>query len=419
MLYVLPLAFALAGLAMYGVLGGADFGAGFWQLTAGLDRDPEPIREHAHHSMAPVWEANHVWLIFVLTVIWTAYPKFFGSLASTLSVALLVAAVGIICRGATYALRSGTASPREQRAVDTVFGISSVITPFALGAAAGGIAAGKVPVGNASGGPFSSWLNPTSILIGALAVVTGAYLAAVFLSGDAVRAGEPELARRFRMRALTAGVVAGAVAIGGLVVVHADAHSLYHQLLAGRGLPALVVSVLAGTATLVLVWLERFELARYCAALAVAAIVAGWALAQSPHLLPGLTVRQAAAPHDTQVAVLVAILAGGAILLPSLVTLFRLQIGGRLGYGGGEPQTAGGEPQTAGGEPQPAGRAQRAPISPRRPTLLVRIAGALLIAGFGLTNVADAGWAHVVGAACFLAFVVTAFRVAVPLEPQA
>ncbi len=402
MLYVLPLAFALVGLALYGVLGGADFGSGFWQLTAGLGPDPEPIREHAHDSMAPVWEANHVWLIFVLTVIWTAYPKFFGSLASTLSVALLIAGLGIIFRGATYALRAGTATSREQRAIDTVFGVSSVITPFALGAAAGGIAAGKVPVGNAAGGLFSSWTGPVSILIGALAVVTGAYLAAVFLSGDAARAGEQKLAERFRLRALGSGLLAGAMAIGGLVVLHADAHSLYHQLLAGRGLPALAVSVVAGTGTLALVWVRRFEAARYCAALAVAAIVAGWALAQSPHLLPGLTARQAAAPHDTQVAVLVAILGGGAILLPSLVALFRLHIGGFLGYGGAQHEV-------------PIG-AQAERAQPRRPALLTRIAGALLIAGFGFTNVANAEWAHILGAACFVAFVVSAFRVAVPLE---
>ncbi len=151
--------------------------------------------------MAPVWEANHVWLIFVLTVTWTAYPKAFGSLASTLSVALLIAGIGIIFRGAAYALRAG-ARGREQRAIDTVFGISSMVSPFALGAAAGGIASGRVPVGNAAGGLFSSWLNPTSILIGALAVLTGAYLAAVFLSGDAVRVNDRDLAETFRARAL-------------------------------------------------------------------------------------------------------------------------------------------------------------------------------------------------------------------------
>src|SRR3954452_1095055 len=153
----------LAGLALYTVLGGADFGAGFWQLSAGRGPHARAIRDHAHHSIAPVWEANHVWLIFALTVMWTAYPKAFGSIASTLSVALFIAAIGIVMRGALYALRSGTATAREQRRVDTLFGISSVLTPFALGAAVGGIASGRVPVGNAAGHLFSSWLNPTSI----------------------------------------------------------------------------------------------------------------------------------------------------------------------------------------------------------------------------------------------------------------
>ncbi len=401
MLYVLPLVFALVGLALYGVLGGADFGAGFWQLTAGSGEQAEEIREQAHRSMAPVWEANHVWLIFVLTVIWTAYPRAFGSLASTLSVALLIAAVGIIFRGAAYALRSGSATAREQRAIDTAFGVASLIAPFALGAAAGGIASGRVPVGNAAGHLFSSWLNPTSILIGALAVVTGAYLSAVFLCGDAVRAGNPSLSERFRTRALLAGVVAGGVAIAGLIVLHGDAHSIYDQLVAGRALPALIASALAGGTTLALVIVRRYEPARYSAAVAVAAIVAGWALAQSPRFLPGLTVHQAAAPHDTQVAVLVAIIGGGAILFPSLFTLFRLTLGGH--FEADAPATEHPGTQAA---------------TPARPALLVRVAGALLIAGFGFTNVADAEWAHVVGAACFIAFVATGFRAAVPLPAE-
>src|SRR3954454_10187818 len=137
MLEALPLVFALVGLALYTVLAGADFGAGFWQLFAGRGPHAARVREHAHDSMAPVWEANHVWLIFVLTVFWTAYPKAFGSIASTLSVALFVAAIGIIFRGAAYALRSGGERARELHAIDTAFGASSVITPFALGAAIG------------------------------------------------------------------------------------------------------------------------------------------------------------------------------------------------------------------------------------------------------------------------------------------
>jgi cytochrome d ubiquinol oxidase subunit II len=402
-LYTLPLCFALIGLAMYGVLAGADFGAGFWQLVAGGGEQAEPIREQAHRSMAPVWEANHVWLIFVLTVVWTAYPKAFGSIASTLSVALGLAAVGIVLRGATYALRSGAAARREQRAIDTVFGISSVIAPFALGAAVGGIASRRVPVGNAAGEMFRSWLNPTSITIGVLAVVTGAYLAAVFLSGDSLRAGDEALAERFRVRALGAGVVAGAVAIAGLVVLHSDAHPLFHHLVAGRGLPALIASALGGTATLALVLARRYEPARYTAAVAVAAIVAGWALAQSPEILPGLTVRQAAASHDTQVTVLVAIGAGAAVLFPSLLTLFRLALGGLSAV---EPAR------------QPPPEEARGSELSRHPALLVRMAAALFIAGIGFTNVADAEWAHVIGAACFIGFVVTGFRVAVPLQSR-
>ena len=201
-LYQVPIAFVLAGLVLYVVLGGADFGAGFWQLVAGSGERAERIREHAHESTAAVWEANHVWLIFVLTVTWTAYPKAFGSLASTLAVALFVAALGIIARGALYALRSGTGTAREQARIDTAFGLASVVAPFALGAALGGIASDRVPVGNAAGHLVSSWINPTSILIGVLSVATGAYLAAVYLSADARRVGDAAMETAFRTRAL-------------------------------------------------------------------------------------------------------------------------------------------------------------------------------------------------------------------------
>src|SRR5947207_11050516 len=250
MLYALPLVFALIGLALYGVLGGADFGAGFWQLAAGRGKHAERIREHAHNSMAPVWEANHVWLIFVLTVVWTAYPKAFGSIASTLSIPLFIAAVGIIFRGTAYALRAGASTKRELSAIDTAFALSSILTPFALGAAVGGIASRRVPVGNAAGDQFSSWLNPTSLLIGVLAVATAAYLAAVFLCADAARLGETKLERKFRVRALAAGLVSGAIALGRMAVLHSDAHPLYHGLVEGKRFIGLVASIVAGCATL-------------------------------------------------------------------------------------------------------------------------------------------------------------------------
>jgi cytochrome d ubiquinol oxidase subunit II len=407
-LYEIPLIFVLIGLVLYTVLAGADFGAGFWQLTAGSGERGERIRDHAHHSMATVWEANHVWLIFVLTVFWTAYPVAFGSIASTLSVALFVAGVGIIFRGAAYALRAGTTSAHEVRAVDTVSALSSILTPFALGAAVGGIASRRVPVGNAAGNLITSWLNPTSILIGVLAVATSAYLAAVYLAADAARLGEDELERRFRTRALGAGLTAGAIAVGGLAVLHSDAHPLYHQLLAGAGLPALIVSVLAGVTTLGLVWVRRFETARYTAALAVAAIIAGWALAQQPSLLPGLTVKQAAAPHDTLVAVIVAVVAGGAILFPSLGLLFKLTLSGRLDHAEHEERAGGPVPI-----PISPGRAV---LSASATGLLVRLAAACLISGVGFLTFAEPGWAHLIGVISLLAFVLIGFMAVAPGE---
>ncbi len=405
-LFALPLVFILIGLALYAILAGADFGAGAWQLLAGRGPAAEAIRDHAHDSMAAVWEANHVWLIFVLTVLWTAYPTAFGSIASTLSIPLFIAAIGIILRGAAYALRAGVGTRRELRAIDMVFALSSILTPFALGAMVGAIASRRVPVGNAAGDMLTSWLNPTSILVGVLAVTSAAYLAAVFLCADAARRGEPELVRGFRVRALGSGILAGAIAVGGLWVLHEDARALYHGLLDGDGRVALLATALAGVATLALVSSSHFEPARYTAALAVAAIVLGWALAQQPLLLPGLTVSQAAAPHDTLVALMVAVLAGGAILFPSLALLFRLVLRGRLDHAAPAVVSA--------GAVRPLSPLRS--LSPLRPGLPARLAGACLIAGVGLLSVAEGGWAHAIGVLGLVGFVVLAFVAVAPAD---
>jgi cytochrome d ubiquinol oxidase subunit II len=396
-LHDVPMIFILAGLVFYAVLGGADFGAGIWQLAAGSGRDAQRLRDHAHDSMAPVWEANHVWLIFVITVLWTAYPSAFASIASTLELPLFAAAVGIILRGGAYALRAGTRTAREARAIDTVFALSSLLTPFALGTVVGAVASLRVPVGNAAGGLISSWSGSLSIMIGAMAVCFGAYLAAVFLAADATREGEEWLERSFRARALAAGAAAGALAVGGIAVLHLDAPRLYHRLLSLPGLPGVVVSGACGAGAMLLVWRRRYEPARYLAALAVAAIIAGWAAAQQPVLLRGLTLAAAAAPRDVLVAVIVAVLAGGLILFPSLALLFRLTLRGALGHG----EQADGELE--GGAAGGAGALVGARL---RPGLLARAAGACLIAGFGLLTVASAPWAHGVGVVCLLAFVV-------------
>jgi cytochrome bd ubiquinol oxidase subunit II len=264
-------------------------------------------------------------------IVWTAFPTAFGSVFSTLSIPLFIAALGIIFRGAAFALRGQAATIREARLLGGLFALASVLIPFSLGAAIGGIASGRVPVGNAAGDPVTSWLNPTSALIGVIAVISGAYLAAVYLAGDSVRAGQPDLVRAFRARALGSGVVAGAVALGGLLVLREDAPDLYAGLTSGGGLVMVVGSGLAGLATLGLVWGERYGLARVTASVAVAAIVVGWALAQDPYVLPGqLTLDQAAAGDATLTAVLIGIGVGSLILGPSLWWLYRLVLQGRL-----------------------------------------------------------------------------------------
>jgi cytochrome bd ubiquinol oxidase subunit II len=333
MLPELAAALTLVGLTAYVVLGGADFGAGFWDLTAGGAERGAPVRALVKRGMSPVWEANHVWLIFVLVILWTAFPEAFGSIGSTLAIPLFLAALGIVLRGGAFALKGEAATIAEARALGAVFALSSVVTPFFLGTAAGAIAAGEVPVGNAEGDAWGSWTGALPLLVGVLAVATGAHVAAVFLGADARRADRPELVRAFRTRALGSGVVAGALALAGLAVASSDAPDLYDDLVSGAGLACVIASGLAGVLTLVLEWRERFELARYTVAAAVGAIVAGWALAQEPYLLPpGLTVEEAAAPDATLAALLIAAAVGMAILIPALVWLFRLALAGRLAY---------------------------------------------------------------------------------------
>jgi cytochrome bd ubiquinol oxidase subunit II len=390
MLNELPLIFILVGLIAYAVLAGADFGAGIWILLS--KPGDKRLRAHARHAMGPVWEANHVWLIFVLVVFWTAYPEALASAASTLSIPLSLAAVGIVLRGTAYALRAQADDGAVATGIERVFGLSSVLTPFALGATIGGIASGRVPVGNAAGDLVTSWLNPTGIAIGALSVATSVYLASVYLAADASRLGEPDLMRAFRTRALLTGVIAGALALAALIVVRVDTKPIWDGLTSGWGLVALGASGLGGVVTLALVRAGRYEPARVAAAVAVAAVIAGWAVAQRPNLLPGLTVDQAAAGRATLIALIAVIAAGALVLLPSLALLFSLTLRGR--FDPGQVMVAPSVPERRG--------------APRVASRLV-IAGVCLLVGTGLTVFADSGWGLACGVVLLLAFVTIAF----------
>ena len=321
------LAVMWTGVTAYALFGGADFGAGFWDLLAGGPQRGSAQRKLIEQAIGPVWEANHVWLIFVLVVLWTGFPEAFAAIASSLYVPLTLVAVGVILRGAGFAFRKAVTGVALERLFGATFAASSVITPFFLGAIAGAVASGRVPAGTAEAHPIHSFVNPTSVLGGALAVVVCAYLAAVYLMADADQADDPGLVEAFRRRALAAGVVAGGLALGGIAVLRADAPELFSGL-TGRGWPLVAASALTGVVSLACVWRRRFAAGRFPAAAAVTAVLWGWAAGQYPYLLVGeLTVGQAAADPVALRAVLLSLAVGAVLIAPSLAALFAAQRG--------------------------------------------------------------------------------------------
>jgi cytochrome bd ubiquinol oxidase subunit II len=314
------------GATLYALFGGADFGAGLWDLIAGDAQTGERPRARIQLSLTPVWEANHVWLIFILVVLWTAFPDAFGAVMSTLYVPLALAALGIVLRGAGFAFRKSIVSLRVRRAMGATFALSSVLTPFFMGAVVGAIAAGNVPAGG-DGDAFSSWLAPLPLIVGALFVASGAYLSAVFLTSDAGRAGDADLEEYFARRALAAAVAAGALALAGVFALDAEASHLFDRL-TSQALPLVVISGLCGLGVIVLLLRGHGRVrrgARPLAAAAVVAVVWGWGVAQFPYLLPtSLTIGEGAAPGATLDAVLIVFGIAIVVVLPSLGLLYWL-----------------------------------------------------------------------------------------------
>jgi cytochrome d ubiquinol oxidase subunit II len=311
------------GATLYALFGGADFGAGLWDLIAGDAKTGERPRALIQRSLTPVWEANHVWLIFILVVLWTAFPEAFGAIMSTLYVPIALAGVGIVLRGAGFAFRKSIESLEARRAMGAAFAISSVLTPFFMGTVVGAIAAGNVPAGG-NGDAFSSWIAPLPLLTGALFVASGAYLAAVFLVADAHRVDDLEMEGYFASRALAAGLAAGVLAVAGIVALHADAHYVYERLIV-EGLPLVIVSILCGFGVLALLLGRGRRGLRPLAAGAVIGVIWGWGVAQFPYLLPtSLKIGQAAAPGPTLDAVLIVFVIAAIVVLPSLGLLYWL-----------------------------------------------------------------------------------------------
>jgi len=321
---IVVLAVLFLALTAYALLGGADFGGGFWDLFAGTGEPAMARRGLIQHTLGPVWEANHVWLIFVLVLLWTGFPPVFAAVASTAYIPLTLAALGIIGRGAGFAFRNVSNRYGYQRLYGAAFAFSSVATPFFLGTVAGGIGSGRIPPGIASGNVLTSWFNPTSIVTGALAVGAGAYLAAVFLTHDAQRHA-PDLLPDFRRYATRAGVAVGVLAVAGLLVIRLDSPALSAALWRGPALAVILVSIVSGLASLALIYARRYVAVRVTAGLAAATVLWAWGIAQYPFLLlPDATVDKIAAHPAVLYALLASTVIGAAILLPSLWWLFTL-----------------------------------------------------------------------------------------------
>ncbi|HEY2562573.1 MAG TPA: cytochrome d ubiquinol oxidase subunit II [Acidimicrobiales bacterium] len=324
-------AILLAGITLYAVLGGADFGGGLWDLLAGGDQRGEAPRRLIDESITPVWEANHVWLVFDLVIFWTAFPHAFAAVMTGVALPLWLAVGGIVLRGAGFAFRKEISRLPLQRALGATFALSSLVTPFFMGTVIGAIATRGIPA-NPTSANQQAWTNPTALLTGFLFVAACGYLAAVYLTGEAARRNERPLRAYFAHRAQGSAIVAGALSLALLAELHSSNRELYSHL-TDRALPLMIVAGVCGLAVLVLVSTSaRLIPARVVAALGVAAVIWGWGVAQYPTLLPGsgLTLDNAAAPHSVLVALVVLFIVVVVIIGPSFALLFSLQSRGIL-----------------------------------------------------------------------------------------
>ena len=313
----------VVAIAAYACAGGTDYGAGFWDLLAGVAERGKPVRRLIDHAMAPVWEVNNVWLIFVVVVMWTGFPTVFQAVFEAMWLPLALAVVGTVLRGAGFALRKPARRPARRRIAGATFAVASLVTPFFFGTVLGGIASGRVAVGTPASA--DAWANPTSVLTGLLAVAATAFLGAVFLWCDARRFGADGLLDYFRLRALLAFAAVVVLALVGLPVTRDDAHYVWEGLTGGWGLTAVVLAAVCGLATVLLLVRRTHRWSRWTAVGSVGLTVGAWGLAQRPYMLPtSLTVTEAAgAAHTLRwlgIVTLVAIVLVG----PALVLLFRL-----------------------------------------------------------------------------------------------
>ena len=316
----------------YALTGGADFGSGVWDLLArGPGRQAQ--RELIAEQIAPIWEANHVWLILVVVMLFTAFPAAFSTLGIVLHIPLTLMLLGIVARGSAFVFRSyGARDDASQQYWGRIFAVASIVTPVLLGTIVGAVASGaagaaaaRLPTAIGAATPsFASvyvapWLAPFPLALGALALAMFAFLAAVYI---AVR--EPALRDAFRRRALWSAAAIFVTAFGALAIARLTTPRVVSSLMGGGALAFQGAVAVAALAAIWALWTRRFAVARVAAAAQVSLILWGWVLVQAPYVVPPtLTVRDAAAPRVTLQLLVGALVAGAVILVPSLAYLYR------------------------------------------------------------------------------------------------
>jgi cytochrome d ubiquinol oxidase subunit II len=320
----------LLTVSVYSTAGGTDYGAGIWDLLAGRFPHASEVRALIDHAMAPVWEANNVWLAFAAVICWSGFPLLFESVFLSLYPLFALALIGLILRGAFFAFRKVATTSRSRLLASRVFGISSLLAPFSFSAALGAIASGKVGVGGPVVPIWQACLDPLAIAFGVVALAATAFSGASFLVGDARRYKVPgskgaDLVEYFRVRVVVAAVALLAVALLTLLVIAAESPAVFRGMVAGLGLPFAATAVLAVLAVAVLMWRRVYRWFRVLTVIGVGSFVFAWGFGQAPYVLPGrLTIQQAAGAPEIEVVLLVITVVALALVIPSLLLLYTL-----------------------------------------------------------------------------------------------
>jgi cytochrome bd ubiquinol oxidase subunit II len=318
-------------LIVYAVLGGADFGGGIWDFLA-FGPQAEKQRRLVGRALGPVWEANHVWLIFLLVGLYTAFPSAFSALSTALFLPFTLALIGIVLRGSAFTFRAYAAEARGGGAVvprkmwGRIFSTASTITPFLFGACAAAVASGQI---HSAGGQtqidlWTGWTTPFALTVGAMALALCATLAAIYLIIEAQAINDTELVEAFRMRAIIAGAVTAALGLLGIVLSPFQAPLLWNGMLA-HAVPVVVMTMLVGLGAAASLFLRQYRFARILIVIETGFFLATWGISQLPYLIPPeLTVENAASPSITLLELLICTAVGMALLLPSLWFLFHV-----------------------------------------------------------------------------------------------